>query len=68
MEPDIPQLVCPENFESFCESLCLPSCGKPIVGGDFENIYNFVVIILFVINLTGGLITLIVSIKKRETM
>ena len=65
---DAPQLPCPNNFARFCGSLCFPVCGEPILAEDLEDVYNIMSISFYVINLIGGVITLIASIIKRKTM
>jgi len=63
-----PQSPCPDNFRRFCGSLCFPLCGEPILTENLEDVYNIMLICLYFINLTGGVITLIASIIRRETM
>ena len=65
---NIPVLPCPDTFGVFCGSLCFPLCGEPVLAEDLADVYNVMMILLYVINLTGGVITLIASIIKRKTM
>jgi len=64
---DIPNLQCPDKFREFCRSVCLPVCGKPL-SGDIVDVFKIMIIVLYIISLTGGVITVIVSIIKRKKM
>ena len=64
---DIPNLQCPDKFREFCGSVCLPVCGKPLAG-DIVDVFKIIIIVLYIISLTGGVMTLIVSIIKRKKM
>jgi len=64
---DIPNLQCPDKFREFCGSVCLPVCGEPLAG-DVVDVFKISIVVFYIISLTGGVITLIVSIIKRKTM
>jgi len=64
---DIPRLLCPDKFGEFCSSVCLPVCHEPLIG-NIESIFKIMIIVLYIISLTGGVITLIASVVKRKTM
>ena len=64
-----PALVCPDEFDLYCDSFCLGSCA------DFYQLSreatiaaNTVIIILIFLGLLGGVFNLIVCILNREKM
>jgi len=65
---DISVMSCPDGFDIFC-GICHPKCGESFQFNDrLVAAFDTWAIVLWVINFTGGIITLIVSIKKRNNM
>lgn len=64
-----PALICPEEFDIYCNSFCLPSCKRfSQLSKKSVIISNYVIIALIVISLLEGVFTLIVCILNRKTM
>ena len=64
-----PPQTCPNNFDVFCDTFCLPVCGEVSPYSDsITNFYNVWSILLFVISVTGGIVAFITFYLKRETM
>ena len=64
----VPTLMCPDNFETVCNSLCLPSCGFTVHSDAVTIVYRVLLSFSFIFLLIGGVITLIASVIKREKM
>ena len=62
-----PIQTCPDMFEVFCGSLCLPSCQR-ISLLRVDVVYRVWFTIVYVVNLIGGVITVIASIVYRQKM
>lgn len=62
-----PIQTCPDMFKVFCGSLCLPSCQR-ISMLRVDVVYRVWFTILYVVNLIGGVITVIGSIVYRQKM
>ena len=62
-----PIQTCPDMFEVFCGSLCLPSCQR-ISLFRMDVAYRVWFTILYVVNLIGAVITVIASIVYRQKM
>lgn len=64
-----PPLICPDEFDLFCGSFCLPSCERfSQISQDAVTISNNVKIVLIALSLLGGVCTLIVCILNRKVM
>lgn len=65
-----PALVCDgESFDVYCGSFCLPSCKDfSQISTDATKAATYIIIILMIIGLLGGVLTLIVSIINRRKM
>ena len=64
-----PIQACPDMFEVFCGSLCLPSCHEISLLRDGLNTpFRAWFTVVYVITLIGGVITIIASIIHREKM
>ena len=64
-----PPLVCPDEFDKYCDSFCLPSCKRfSQVSWNAIIISNIVTISLIALSLLGGVCTLIVCILNRKNM
>ena len=64
-----PPLVCPDEFDLYCGSFCLPSCERfSQVSWNAIIISNIVTISLIALSLFGGACTLIVCILNRKEM
>jgi len=64
-----PALKCPEEFDIYCNSFCLPSCEKfSQISRKSITISNYLIIALIAISLIEGVFTLIVCIFNRKTM
>ena len=64
-----PIQTCPDLFEVFCGSLCLPSCQQITLLRDGANTaFRVWFTILYVVNVIGGVITIIASIVYRQKM
>ena len=64
-----PIQTCPDMFEVFCGSLCLPSCQRISWLRDGVNTaFRVWITILYAINVIGGVITIIASIVYRQKM
>ena len=62
-----PPLVCPEEFNLYCGSFCLPSCKNfSLYPTDATIADNIIKIILIAIGLLGGAFNLIACILKRR--
>ena len=64
----VPTLICPDNFEIVCNSLCLPSCDFTPHSNDVTTAYRIWSSSFLIFSLIGGVITLIASFLKREKM
>ena len=64
-----PQLTCPDQFDAFCDSVCLPSCGEFSQHSDDAAVASRVLAIFFeAIGLISGVITLIACLFNRKKM
>ena len=64
-----PQLTCPDQFDAFCDSVCLPSCGEFSQNSYDATVASRVLTIIFeVIGLISGVITLLACLFNREKM
>jgi len=64
-----PPPKCPDQFDVFCGSLCLPVCEQySQVSHDATIASTVLTIIFLIIGLMGGVITLITCICNREKM
>ena len=62
---------CPDEFAIFCDSICLPVCGKYVPYNrkySNSNIYHIIVSIWGTIGLIGGVITLIGCYYNRHKL
>ena len=61
--------TCPNNFDVFCDTFCLPVCGEASPYSDsitsFHNVWS---ILMFAISVAGGTVAFIAFYLKRETM
>ena len=64
----VPTLMCPDNFEVACNSLCLPSCDFIVHSDTDVVVYRVLLSLFFIFSLIGGVITLVASVIKREKM
>lgn len=65
----VPAQTCPNGFDLFCNTFCLPVCGETFIfDGNITNLYFIWVILTFVICVTGGIIDFIVFYLKRKSM
>lgn len=64
-----PPLKCPDQFDVFCGSVCLPVCEQYSQVSHSATVASNVLAIIFImLGLIGGLITLIACIFNREKM
>ena len=67
-----PQLTCPDRFDLFCDTFCLPVCSEfsllHPVSHDYEAVGKILQILFQGVGIVGGLITLITCILNRKTM
>ena len=66
-----PTQTCPNGFDIFCNSLCLPVCGDLAIlqyNDAVTDSYTIWSIIMFIISTTGGMIAFITFYFKRKTM
>ena len=64
-----PIQTCPDLFEVFCGSMCLPSCQQITLLRDGVNTaFRVWFTILYAVNVIGGVITIIASIVYRQKM
>ena len=64
-----PPLKCPDQFNVFCSSVCLPVCEQYSQVSHGATVASTVLVIIFIIiGIIGGLITLIACICNREKM
>ena len=64
----VPNLVCPDNFEIVCNSLCLPSCDYSPISNSNAIVFRVWSTLFSVLSMVGGIITLIMCYVKREKM
>ena len=64
-----PPLNCSDQFDVFCDSMCLPVCSEfSQISHDAAVTSNALTILFEVIGLIGGVITLIACVFNRKTM
>ena len=66
-----PPQTCPNDFDVFCNTFCLPVCGETspqMYSDSIINFYHVWAILMVVISLTGGIVVFIAVYLKRETM
>ena len=64
-----PPLTCPDQFDFFCDSVCLPLCPDFSQYSQVANVTNYALLVVFeLIGLIGGVITLIVCLLNRKKM
>ena len=64
-----PPLNCPDQFDEFCGSLCLPVCEEySQVSRDAAIASDVLTLTVIIIGLIGGLITLVACIFNRDKM
>ena len=64
-----PQLTCPDQFDLFCDTFCLPVCSEfSLLSHDYEAVGKILQILFQGVGIVGGLITLITCILNRKTM
>ena len=64
-----PIQTCPDMFEVFCGSLCVPACHElPLFRDGVDIVYRVWFTILYAVNLIGAVITVIASIVYRQKM
>ena len=64
-----PPVTCPNNFDVFCDTFCLPVCGEASPYSDgITNFYNVWLILMTVISLTGTIAAFVAFYLKKETM
>ena len=64
-----PPQTCPNNFDVFCDTFCLPVCGEASPYSDSTtDFYHVWAILMVVISLTGAITAFICFYLKRETM
>ena len=64
----IPTLMCPDNFDVVCNSLCLPSCDFTPHSNGVAIAYRIWSSSFYILSLIGGVITLVACFSKREKM
>ena len=64
-----PPLTCPEQFNVFCNSFCLPTCPDFFQFSQVATVANYVLLIVFeLLGIISGVITLIACLFNREKM
>ena len=64
-----PPLTCPDQFDTFCDSVCLPSCKDFSQNSHAATVVSHVLTIIFeAVGLISGVITLIACLFNREKM
>ena len=64
-----PQLTCPDQFDTFCDSICLPSCEDFSLYSRDAVVASHVLVIIFeVVGLISGVITLIACLVNKKKM
>lgn len=64
-----PALTCPDQFNVFCDSVCLPSCEDFSQYSDDATLASYVLVFVFqLIGLISGVITLIACLFNRKKM
>ena len=64
-----PPLTCPDQFNVFCDSVCLPSCPEFSQYSEVANVTNYALMVVFeLIGLISGVITLIACLFNRKKM
>ena len=64
-----PPQTCPNNFDVFCDTFCLPVCGEASPYSDSTaNFYHVWSILMVAISLTGAIAAFVAFFLKRETM
>ena len=64
-----PVQTCPDDFDVFCNAVCLPVCGEVSPYSDtIHNLFSVWTIITFVICVTGGIIDFVAYYLKRKIM
>ena len=64
-----PPLNCPDQFDEFCGSLCLPVCEEySQVSRDAAIASDVLTVIFIILGLIGGSVTLVACIINREKM
>ena len=64
-----PIQTCPDSFEVFCGSLCLPSCQQiTLLRDGVDTAVRVWFITLYIVNIIGGVIIIIASIIYRQKM
>ena len=61
-------ILCPDNFEVVCNSLCLPSCDLIPHSNGVTTAYRVWSSCFLILLLTGGVITLVACFLKRKKM
>ena len=65
----VPALTCPDDFNMFCDAVCLPVCGEVSLYNDnITDFYTIWAIVMFVICVAGGVIDFVAYYLKRKTM
>ena len=60
---------CPDQFNVFCDSFCLPSCPDFSQYSEVANVTNYAVMVTFeLIGLISGVITLVACLFNRKKM
>ena len=64
-----PLLTCPDQFNVFCNSVCLPSCSDFSLFSEDATFINYAFMVIFeLIGLISGVITLIACLFNRKKM
>ena len=60
---------CPDDFDVFCDSVCVPVCGEYIPhGNEGSNVHYIFVSIWGTVGLIGGIVTLIACYYNRHKL
>ena len=65
----IPELICPDHYGTFCDSLCLPQCSQVSRFDDrFTSALKVCTISFFTFAIMGGVVSLIACFLTRKKM
>ena len=65
----IPELICPDHYETFCDSLCLPQCSQFSRFDDrFTSALKVCTISFYTFAIAGGVVSLIACFLTRKKM